>query len=109
MADVLNVAFVATSDATETAVLTCATDKIQTIIGLTICERGGADELFNLYIGDNGAGGTDYYIYDSQSLPASSTFEHTGKIILREADILYIKFDSSAVAHVVCSYLEQDE
>ena len=109
MADVLNVAFVATSDATETAILECATDKIQTIIGLTICERGGADELFNLYVGDGGDSGVDYYIYDSQSLPASSTFEHTGKIIMREADKIYIKFDTSAVAHVVCSYLEQDE
>ena len=109
MADVLNVAFVATSNANETPILTCGADKIQTIIGLTICERGGQDELFNLYIGDGGDSGTDYYIYDSQSLPASSTLEHTGKIIMRETDKIYIKFDSSAVAHVVCSYLEQDE
>ena len=109
MAEVLKVEMtIVDNTANETDVLTTASAHTYTVLSITVCERAGADELFNLYIRD-GAGSTDYYIYDSQSLPAAATFEHTSKLVLLTTDVLSIKFDSAATAHVVISYLDQDD
>ena len=109
MAEVLKTAFyINSNDDDEHDILTAASNHTYTILSISICERAGADELFNLYIRDD-AGGTDYYIYDSQSLPAAATFIHSDKIVLLTTDVLAIKFDSDATAHVVISYLDQDD
>jgi len=109
MAETLKLAFyINANDDDEHDILTVATDHTYTILSISICERAGADELFNLYIRD-GAGVNDYYIYDSQSLPAAATFVHSDKIVLLTTDVLAIKFDSDATAHVVISYLDQDD
>ena len=109
MADVLKTAMtIVNNTANETDVLTAASSHTYTVLSISICERAGADELFNLYIRDD-AGSTDYYIYDSQSLPSSATFIHSDKIVLLSTDVLSIKFDSAATAHVVISYLDQDD
>ena len=109
MAEVLKLAFyINNNDDDEHDVLTVADDHTYTVLSISICERAGADELFNLYIRDD-AGSNDYYIYDSQSLPAASTFIHSDKLVLLKTDTLAIKFDSDATAHVVISYLDQDD
>ena len=108
MADVLKVKFTAVSNTNgETIICAAPSNDTVTILSITVCERAGADEAFNLFARD-GAGATDTYIYDSQSLPASATFEHTSKIVLESTDDLVIQFDSAATADVVVSYLQQD-
>ena len=109
MAEVLKTALVIVDNTSnETDVLAAASSHTYTILSIRICERAGADELFNMYIRDD-AGSTDYYIYDSQSLPASATFNDSDKLVLLSTDVLSIKFDSAATAHVVISYLDQDD
>ena len=109
MAEVLKTALsIVNNTSNETDVLTAASSHTYTVLRISICETAGADEAFNLYIRDD-AGSTDYYIYDSQSLPASATFIHSDKIVLLTTDVLSIKFDSAATAHVVISYLDQDD
>jgi len=109
MAEVLkNAMVIVNNTSNETDVLTVADDHTYTVLSIRICERAGADELFNMYVRDD-AGSTDYYIYDSQSLPASATFNDNDKLILLKTDVLSIKFDSAATAHVVISYLDQDD
>ena len=107
MADLLKVKFTAVGDANEHIICAAPSGDTVTVLSITICERAGADELFNIFARD-GAGSTDTYIYDSQSLPAAATFEHTSKIVLETTDDLVIQFDSSATADVVVSYLQQD-
>mgnify|MGYP003641059807 FL=1 len=108
MAEVLKVNFTAVGgDSNEHIVCAAPSNDTVTILSITICERAGADEAFNLFARD-GAGSTDTYIYDSQSLPAASTFEHTSKLVLETTDDLVIQFDSSATADVIVSYLQQD-
>ena len=109
MAETLKTALVIVDDtASETDVLAATSSHTFTIMSISICERAGTDELFNLYIRDS-AGVNDYYIYDSQSLPAAATFIHSDKIVLLTTDVLSIKFDSAATAHVVIAYLDQDD
>ena len=109
MAEVLKLAFaIVNATANETDVLTVVDDHTYTVLSISICERAGAAELFNLYIRDD-AGSTDYYLYDSQPLPAAATFIHNDKLVLLKTDVLSIKFDSAATAHVVISYLDQDD
>ena len=108
MADVLKVKFTAVDDTNGEEIICAApSNDTVTVLSITICERAGADEAFNIFARD-GAGSTDTYIYDSQSLPAASTFEHTSKIVLESTDDLVIQFDSAATADVVVSYLQQD-
>ena len=109
MAETLKMAFTIVDDtANETDVLTAASSHTYTVLSISVCEVAGADELMNLYIRDD-AGSTDYFIYDSQSLPAYATFIHSDKIVLLSTDVLSIKFDSATTAHVVIAYLDQDD
>ena len=109
MAETLKMAFtIVDNSSSEVAVLTTVDDHTYTIMSISICERAGAAEAFNLFIKDDD-GNDDYYIYDSQSLPASATFIHSDKLILLKTDVLTIQFDSAATAHVVISYLDQDD
>ena len=109
MADILKTSFtIVDNSSLEVDILTAASAQTYTILSISICERAGADELFNLFIKDDG-GADDYYIYDSQSLPAAATFIHSDKIILLTSDVLTIQFDSAATAHVVIAYLDQDD
>ena len=109
MADILKTSFTIVSNSSaEVDILTAASNQTYTILSISICERAGADEAFNLFIKDDG-GTDDYYIYDSQSLPAAATFIHSDKIILLTGDVLTIQFDSAATAHVVIAYLDQDD
>ena len=42
-----------------------------TIISVTFCEMGDADELISMYVDD---ASNDIYVLNAQSLPAKSTF-----------------------------------
>ena len=76
-----------------------------TVISIYFCNTTSGDLTFDLYV-DDGGGGTDYYIYDDQSLPAKATFEHTGKIVVADEDHLCMAGSGSGI-DVVVSYLEQ--
>ena len=91
---------------TEKVLLTVAAGHTYTVLNLSICETGGNDETFDLYIDDN-AGGTDYEIYSDQALAANATFEHTTRIVLEATDTLCCALASTGNADAVVSYLDQ--
>ena len=104
--EVLKVALNAGVTNTEIVLLTVASGHTYTVLNISICETGGADETFDLYIDDN-AGGTDYEIYSDQALAANATFEHTTRIVLEATDTLCCQLGSAGNVDVVVSYLDQ--
>jgi hypothetical protein len=88
------------------ALLTVTAGHTYTVLGVTICETGGAAETFNLLI-DDGGGGSDTYIYFEQDLGSKETFEHTGRFVMEAADHLSIITGSSSNIDVCVSYLDQ--
>ena len=92
---------------TETPLIAAVTaGHTYTILNLSLCETGGNDETFDLYIRDD-AGANDFEIYSDQAIAANATFEHTTRIVLEATDVLSAQTASSANVDVVISYLEQ--
>ena len=91
---------------TEVDLLTVASGHTYTILNISICETGGTDETFDLYIRDD-AGANDYEIYSDQALGANATFEHTTRLVLMTTDVLSAKLGSTGDVDVVISYLDQ--
>ena len=77
-----------------------------TILNITLCETGSADETFDIYIDPLG-GSNDTYIYKAQAIAADATFEHTTRIVMEATDILYGRTADTANVDVVISYLDQ--
>jgi hypothetical protein len=90
----------------ENTLLTAASGHTYTILNISVCETGGADETFDLYLDPLG-GSDDTYIYKAQALAANATFEHTTRIVMEATDVLYGITASSANVDVVISYLDQ--
>ena len=90
----------------ENTLLTAASGHTYTILNISLCETGGADETFDLYL-DPAGGSNDTYIYKAQALAANATFEHTTRIVMEATDVLYGRTASSANVDVVISYLDQ--
>jgi len=104
--EVMKVKLVKELSNSEIDLLTVASGHTYTILNLSICETGGADETFDLYIRDD-AGADDYEIYSDQALAANATFEHTTRIVLEAADVLSAQTAGTANVDVVISYLDQ--
>ena len=90
----------------ENTLLTAASGHTYTILNISLCETGGADETFDLYLDPLG-GSADTYIYKAQALAANATFEHTTRIVMEATDVLYGITAGSADVEVVISYLDQ--
>ena len=90
----------------ENTLLTAASGHTYTILNISVCETGGADETFDLYLDPLG-GSDDTYIYKAQALAANATFEHTTRIVMEATDVLYGITADSANVDVVISYLDQ--
>ena len=90
----------------ENTLLTAASGHTYTILNISVCETGGADETFDLYLDPLG-GSNDTYIYKAQALASNATFEHTTRIVMEATDVLYGITASSADVDVVISYLDQ--
>jgi hypothetical protein len=84
---------------------TVASGRTYTIISVTFCEMGGADELISMYVDD---ASNDIYVLNEQSLPAKSTFVFNDKLVLEAADKLGFITASTANVDVAISYLEQE-
>ena len=104
--EVMKVALSSGITNTEKVLLTVASGHTYTVLNISLCETAGVAETFDLFIQDDG-GATDYEIYSDQALAANETFEHTGRIVLTDEDHLTAKCGSTAVVHVVVSYLDQ--
>ena len=76
-----------------------------TIISVTFCEMGDADELISMYVDD---ASNDIYVLNAQSLPAKSTFVFSDKLVLEAADKLGFITASAANVDVAVSYLDQE-
>ena len=90
----------------ENTLLTAASGHTYTILNISVCETGGADETFDLYL-DPAGGSADTYIYKAQALAANATFEHTTRIVMEATDVLYGILASGGDVDVVISYLDQ--
>ena len=90
----------------ENTILTAASGHTYTILNISLCETGGADEIFDLYLDPLG-GSNDTYIYKAQALAANATFEHTTRIVMEATDVLYGILASGGDVDVVISYLDQ--
>ena len=90
----------------EKVLLTAASGHTYTILNISVCETGGADETFDLYLDPLG-GSNDTYIYKAQALAANATFEHTTRIVMEATDVLYGILGSGGDVDVVISYLDQ--
>jgi len=90
----------------ENTLLTAASGHTYTILNISLCETGAADETFDLYLDPLG-GSADTYIYKAQAIAANATFEHTTRIVMEATDVLYGRTASSADIDVVISYLDQ--
>jgi len=104
--EVMKVKLVAGVTNAENDLLTVASGHTYTVLNLSVCETGGNDETFDLYIRDD-AGANDYEIYSDQALAANATFEHTTRIVLEATDVLSAQTASAANVDVVISYLDQ--
>ena len=81
----------------------------QTVISISICEIAAAAELFDLWVGASG-GGSPFYIYKNQPLPANATFIHNDKIVVDDTDELWCKVSvGTGNLDVIVSYLQQDD
>ena len=104
--EVMKVKLNAAMSNSEVDLLTVASGHTYTILNISICETGGADETFDLYVRDD-AGANDYEIYSDQALAANATFEHTTRIVLITTDVLSGKLASTGDVDIVISYLDQ--
>ena len=104
--EVMKVKLVAGITNSENDMLTVTSGHTYTILNLSLCETGGNDETFDLYIRDD-AGANDFEIYSDQAIAANATFEHTTRIVLMTTDVLSGKLGSTGDVDVVISYLDQ--
>ena len=97
------------TDATGATCMTGVSGDSQVILSVSICETAGADESFNMYHSVAG-GGTPFYIYKAQSLPANSTFIHSDKIVVDDTQQIWVQcVDDSGNLDVIVTYLQQDD
>jgi len=104
--EIMAVSLIKELSSSEVDLLTVTSGHTYTILNISICETGGNDETFDLYIRDN-AGADDYEIYSDQALAANATFEHTTRIVLMTTDVLSAKLASAGDVDIVISYLDQ--
>jgi hypothetical protein len=90
----------------ENTLLTAAAGHTYTVLNISLCETGAADETFDLYL-DPLAGSNDTYIYKAQALGSNATFEHTTRLVMEATDVLYGITADSADVDVVITYLDQ--
>ena len=108
MADVLKVQKTNVVDADGEIVLLGVSADSQTVLSISICETGNADETFSLLHTVSG-GGSGFYIYIDQTLPAKSTFIHSDKIVVDDTNQLWVKAGGTANIDVIVTYLQQDD
>ena len=84
------------------------TDLNCTILSVSITNVTTTDTTFSMYIRQND-GSTVFRVYQTQSLPAKSTFIHNSKLVLDNDDTLNLieAAGNAATLDVVVSYLEQ--
>jgi hypothetical protein len=104
--EIMAVSLTRALSSSEVDLLAVTSGHTYTILNISICETGGNDETFDLYIRDN-AGADDYEIYSDQALAANATFEHTTRIVLMTTDVLSAKLASAGDVDIVISYLDQ--
>ena len=108
MADRLLVQHTTITDAAGEIVMLGVSGDSQTVLSVSICETGNADETFSL-VHSVAGGGTPFYIYLDQSLPAKSTFIHSDKIVVDDTDQLWVKSGGAANLDVIVTFLAQDD
>ena len=104
--EVMKVKLVAGITNSENDMLTVTSGHTYTILNLSLCETGGNDETFDLYIRDD-AGANDFEIYSDQAIAANATFEHTTRIVMEATDVLSAQLASTGNVDIVISYLDQ--
>jgi hypothetical protein len=114
MADTLKANYETSNGTTEIKILDGAgSDITYTILSITFCNtHASTDHTFDLFLDDiagrYGTADGHFYIYQTQSLPALSTFIHSDKFIIFDDDELVFALDASGTdVDISISYLEQ--
>lgn len=82
------------------------TTDVKTVLAFTICNQNTTTSTtFDVYV--RNSGGTEFRIYEDQSLPAQATFEHSDKIILVANEELVFDQAGSLDIGIVTSLLRQ--
>jgi hypothetical protein len=76
-----------------------------TIISVSFCEMGDADELISMYVDD---ASNDIYIINDQLLAAKKTYTYSDKIVLEAADKIGFILASAGNVDVAINYLDQE-
>ena len=108
MADRLLVQKTNITDATGATCMTGVSGDSQTVLSVSICETGNAAETFSLFHAVSG-GGSPFYIYLDQPLPAKSTFIHNDTFVVDDTNQLWVKAGGTANLDVIVTYLQQDD
>ncbi len=94
------------ASASETSVLTTATNETIIIKSIRVTNNTGNTPTFSMDLRDSSASNTEYTILKTQSLSANTTVELlTVPLILESSDILKVTASSSDSIHVGISYL----
>ena len=96
------------TDGTGAVVMDGVGSDSQTVLSVSICEIAAAAELFDLWVGASG-GGSPFYIYKNQAIPANATFIHNDKIVVDDTDQLCVKSGGAANLDVIVTFLAQDD
>jgi hypothetical protein len=80
----------------------------QTVLSISICETGNADETFSV-LHTSAGGSSGVYIYIDQPLPAKSTFIHSDKIVVDDTDEIWVIAGGASNIDVIVTYLQQDD
>ena len=115
MADTLKSNFTKSNGGSERKILDGAGSNIvYTVLSIHIMNTDASvDNSFSLLMNDVddtfGAGAnSNYFFYRAQPLPASSTFIHNDKIVIKHNEELCFALDTSSTAIDICvTYLEQ--
>ena len=82
------------------------TTDVKTVLAFTVCNQSTtADTTFDVYT--RNSSGNSFMIYDDQTLPSQSTFEHSDKIILAANEELVFDQAGTLDISVVTSFLRQ--
>ena len=109
MADRLKVQKTTITNVAGATCMTGVSGDSQTVLSISICNTSANDETFHMLHTASG-GGSGYYIYPTQSLPAKSTFIHNDKIVVDDTDQIWVQcVDDSGDLDVVVTYLQQDD
>ena len=90
----------------EATLLTGVANHIYTVLSIIWSNKNSSDEAIHLYV-DPDLGGTDLYLFHTQSVPGDATYIFNDKFVITETDKLHSAATSAADFDVWITYIDQ--